>query len=99
MVPLQIYLTAVVAKAELDRGVIASVCDYNLYATFTLGIFFDSAGSRKLAVPSRSRCFPRLRSRCGAVPVFGLGGHLSWQLQEIGAILHFDAKISWHAQH
>ena len=41
--------------------------------------------------------FPKLRSRCGAVHVFGLGGHFlwqaqskvnfSWQVQEIGVVL------------
>ena len=59
--------------------------------------YFDCAGSQKLVGPNGR--FSRLRSRCGDVHIFGLGGHLlwqargkpraksnSWQVQEIGAI-------------
>ena len=42
-----------------------------------LEVHFDCAGSQNLV---RWRgCLSRLRSRCGAVRIFGHGGHFSWQ--------------------
>ena len=68
-----------------------------------LKVHFDCAGSHKLVVLSGR--FPRLHSRCGAVPIFRLGGYsswqaqgnarvlvvrnLSWQVQEVGAVVHW----------
>ena len=38
-----------------------------------LEVHFDCAGSQNLV--GRGGCFLRLRSRCGAICVFGHGGH------------------------
>ena len=44
-----------------------------------LEVHFDGAGSQNLG--GWSGCLSRLRSRCGAVRIFGYGGHFSWQVQ------------------
>ena len=44
-----------------------------------LEVHFDCAGSRNLG--GGGGCFSCLRSRCGAVRIFGHGGHFSWQAQ------------------
>ena len=46
----------------------------------TFDVHFDRAGSRKMV--GGGWYFPRLRSRCGAVHIFGLSGHFSWQARE-----------------
>ena len=59
-------------------------------------VHFDCAGSQKLLGPSG--CFPRLRSRCGAARIFGLGGHFSWHAQEKPRVLVVQCQLSWQAQ-
>ena len=44
-----------------------------------LEVHFDCAGSQNLR--ARGGCLSRLRSRCGAVRIFGHGDHFSWQGQ------------------
>ena len=55
----------------------------DIYSTFMplkiVDVHFDCAGSQNLR--GSGGCLSQLRSRFGAVRIFGHGGHFSWQAQ------------------
>ena len=52
---------------------------------------FECAGSRSLG--GGGECLSRLRSRCGAVLIFGHGGHFSWQVQGKPRVLVVQSRL------
>ena len=56
-----------------------------------LEMHFDCAGSQNLGV--RGGCFSGLRSRCGALSIFGHGGHFSFQAQ--GNLVLWWSKVDF----
>ena len=61
----------------LDRGVARSGPAISLLFTSIYGTFTPL----KIVDVYCGGCLSRLRSRCGAVHIFGHGGHFSWQAQ------------------
>ena len=56
-----------------------------------LEVHFDCAVSQSLL--GRGGCLSRLRSRCGAVHIFGPGGHFSWQAQGKPRVLVVQSRL------
>ena len=64
-----------------------------------LEVHFDCTGSQNLL--GRSGCFPRLRSRCGAVHIFGLGDRfLPFRFKRKGNLMLWWSKVdfAWQVQ-
>ena len=56
-----------------------------------LEVNFDGASSQNLGV--RYGCLLRLRSRCGAVLIFGHGAHFPWQAQGKHRVLVVQSRL------